>query len=204
MNAISRLSLMFLTAALVFPGLLAAQDRQFSTQAVGGETPQAGISSGTASGARGGVQFRRVNGNQVINAREAKREIEIVVRPDGRISVNITRQYGPDELDRLLRREPTLEEYVKSFPRTAGDSDVELSIGLTSRFDAADEESLRDKDIAAFNLYRKYKQAARQSRSPFGRLPSVGDQRQIGPVLPDLENRADPKSDPSGGGNRGN
>ena len=206
MKIYARPSLVFLTVVLVFPVLLIAQDdnRKIETGKIGGGTGLIGDSGAPATGGGNGVKVKNSGGNKIINVKEDRRDIEIVIRADGHIFVNITKHFGPDELDSLIRRQPDLEEYVKSFPKTSGDKDVQLSIGLTSRYDAANGEELKEENIAAYNLYKKFSQRSTRANSRIRKLPSVGGgNRNIGPLLPGNNGRVkqpDPGKQNNNGG----
>ena len=209
MHKFAPAAVVVLALLMTCSGELTAQDpvdRDITTALFGNDT-------GPKRGGKNGVKVRNSNGNKIINVKEDKRDIQVVVRSDGHIFVNITKHFGPHELDNLIRREPSLEEYIKSFPKTAGDKDVHLSIGLTTRYDAPNEQELRDKNIAAFNLYKKF---SRQTNQPYRRIggqkKKVRDnlQRQIGPFVPGDNGPVktpDPgqqnEGDQSSGGNNG-
>ena len=128
-------------------------------------------------------------GFQTIAVKEENRDVDIILHGDGRIKVDVTRQFGPDEMDTLIRRAPELERHIRAFPRQSGNKSVRLSVGLTTSVEGTDAMDLRAKDLVAFNLYKKYVEEASRIGMGGG-VPNgpvrggVPSKRIIGPAMP--------------------
>ena len=106
-----------------------------------------------------GPRVSVVNGVRTIEVEESSRKIKIVEDPQKGIYIEITKQYGPKELASLKNRMPDLGEYIDLFPEQLNNSDIELTIGVTSKFSAANAEDLERQDQGAYNVYRRFANA---------------------------------------------
>ncbi|MCH2181581.1 MAG: hypothetical protein MK108_06200 [Mariniblastus sp.] len=122
---------------------------------------QPASTSGNAGGfsSNSGPRVSVVNGVRTIEVEESSRKIKIVEDPQQGIYIEITKQYGPKELASLKNRMPELGEYIDLFPQQLNNSDIELSIGVTSKFTAANAEDLERQDQGAYNIYRRFTRA---------------------------------------------
>jgi hypothetical protein len=117
--------------------------------------------AGNAGGAIGrttnsGPRVSVVNGVRTIEVEESSRKIKIIEDPQKGIYIEITKQYGPKELASLKNRMPDLGEYIDLFPEQLNNSDIELTIGVTSKYSAANAEDLERQDQGAYNVYRRF------------------------------------------------
>lgn len=106
-----------------------------------------------------GPRVSVVNGVRTIEVEESSRKIKIIEDPQKGIYIEITKQYGPKELASLKNRMPDLGEYIDLFPEQLNNSDIELTIGVTSKYSAANAEDLERQDQGAYNVYRRFANA---------------------------------------------
>jgi hypothetical protein len=110
-----------------------------------------------SSGSRISVRMSVENGVRKIHAEEDGVRTVIDEDPSGHIVVRITRQYGPGELDQLMEDHPALYMSVKDFPTTTEDAEaVEVSVGVTRKFEAESVEALQEKHPQAHAAWEKY------------------------------------------------
>lgn len=103
------------------------------------------------------VQMSLENGVKKIRAEEAGVKTYIEESPDTGILIKITRQYGPDQMDDLREKHPGLYMSSKDFPATTDDgATVEVTIGVTEKFAAANAEELEAEHPEIFKAYKKY------------------------------------------------
>ncbi|MEM7453317.1 MAG: hypothetical protein AAF456_03070 [Planctomycetota bacterium] len=93
------------------------------------------------------------------------RDIAIEIEPDGRIRMAVKRRYSNTQLNMLARTYPELEIPIREFPTVAGEAAIELTVAVTSRYEAADEIELQDLYPAAFNIYKRFLQEANDQRT---------------------------------------
>jgi hypothetical protein len=106
-----------------------------------------------------GPRVSVVNGVRTIEVEESSRKIKIIEDPQKGIYIEITKQYGPKELASLKNRMPDLGEYIDLFPEQLNNSDIELTIGVTSKYSAANAADLERQDQGAYNVYRRFANA---------------------------------------------
>lgn len=112
-----------------------------------------------SSGSNMSVQISIENGIKKIHAEEAGTKTYIEESRESGILVKITRQYGPDQMDELMEKHPGLYMSVKDFPATAENgAAVEVTIGVTEKFEAADSKELETRHPEVFKAYKKYSQ----------------------------------------------
>jgi len=103
------------------------------------------------------VQMSLENGVKKIRAEEAGVKTYIEESLETGILVRITRQYGPDQMDELRDKHPGLYMSVKDFPsKTESEATVEVTIGVTEKFEAADAKELEANHPEIFKAYEKY------------------------------------------------
>ena len=149
---------------------------------VGGNFGNRNTNFGTNNGPRVTVS----NGVRTIEVDESARKIKIVEDPQRGIYVEVTRKYGPNEMASLKSRMPNLGEYIDLFPKQLDNSDIELTIDVTSKFNAANAQDLEQQDAGAYNIYRRFanvqqsnSQLQSQRRNRGGVPPGFGQ-----PILP--------------------
>lgn len=137
-------------------------------------------------GTNNGPRVTVSNGVRTIEVDESARKIKIVEDPQRGIYVEVTRKYGPNELASLKSRMPNLGEYIDLFPKQLDNSDIELTIDVTSKFNAANAQDLEQQDAGAYNIYRRFanvqqsnSQQQSQRRNRGGVPPGFGQ-----PILP--------------------
>ena len=162
-----------------------------------GNQPASGFGNGTRYSSNSGPKVSVVNGVRTIEVEESSRTIKIVEDPQNGIYVEIKKQYGPKELASLKNRMPDLGEYIDLFPQQLNNNDIELSIGVTSKFTAANAEDLQQQDQGAYNIYRRFT----RMQSNNGQQSNSGQQFQRGfpPTPPISQPLNRPKNLPSFG-----
>ena len=162
-----------------------------------GNQPASGFGNATGYASNSGPKVSVVNGVRTIEVEESSRKIKIVEDPQNGIYVEIKKQYGPKELASLKNRMPDLGEYIDLFPQQLNNNDIELSIGVTSKFTAANAEDLQQQDQGAYNIYRRFT----RTQSNNGQQSNSGQQFQRGfpPTPPISQPLNRPKNLPSFG-----
>ncbi len=117
---------------------------------------------------RNGVQITKGSNSQDGN-------FKIKIDADGAISVQMTREYGVDDADKIMESHPELYMYLKAIPTEVGNSKIKIKFEITTTYKADDEAALKEKDADAFALYEKY---GKQRRNGF-RLPAIRDGRGL-------------------------
>lgn len=79
----------------------------------------------------------------------------IVRESDAGIEVEFAQAYGPNDLDKLKEKHPDLHMHVTSFPKTTGNSAVELTVSVKEKVSAKDESELKEKSPEAFAVFKK-------------------------------------------------
>ena len=74
--------------------------------------------------------------------------------------MEVTRNYGPRQMNQLKSKLPELGEYIDMFPSEVGSDQVSLSIELTSKYNARTPQELADKDKGIYNIYQRYTREA--------------------------------------------
>ncbi len=73
------------------------------------------------------------------------------------IVLKITRRYGPEQMDILMEEHPGLYMAMKDFPTEVEDAEeIEVSVGVTKKYEAANAEELEEKHPEVFKSYQKY------------------------------------------------
>jgi len=116
------------------------------------------------------------------------------------IVVKITRRYGPEQMDILMEEHPGLYMAMKDFPTEVEDAEeIEVSLGVTKKYEAANAEELKEKHPEVFKSYQKYNSgnsgSIRTWRGGIGRggigIPEIRitpelELRRGGIVIPDI------------------
>ncbi len=97
------------------------------------------------------------NGIKTTKSSDSTRDITITEDPPAGIVVEVTRHYGPDDIDLLKRRHPELVDYVELFPKQSGPHEIQLNLAIKSVYRAADLEQLKNRHPEAFSLYRRHR-----------------------------------------------
>ncbi len=110
------------------------------------------------------------SGVTTINASEDGVKTWIQDDPNRGITVKITRQYGPEQMDLLMEEQPELYMHLNSIPEETEDAEVEVTVGVTKTYEADDAEDLKQQHPEAFKLYEKYTSGDADIRAFGGRL----------------------------------
>ncbi len=85
---------------------------------------------------------------------------------DDFVEIQYAKTYGPKDLDKLKKDQPALYMHVTSFPKTSGDSKVELTISVTEVARAETIDELKEKNAYAYKLFNRF--------SKHGGIPAMG------------------------------
>ncbi len=145
-------------AGFYFCALSSAQQIEISPQVLVGQGEGIGVIddmqvSGSSSSSfsvtdQNGVKTTRVNDNG--------KKMEIVEDPASGIICKVTKTYGPNDLAKLEEEQPELFMHLSAIPKTIGEAQVEINIGVTSTYTAADKDELKTKHPEVYKLYAKY------------------------------------------------
>lgn len=86
--------------------------------------------------------------------------IVITENPSRGITVEITKSYDPSKHGELKRKLPDLSEYVEMFPTEMDTHRIELNVNIVSTYTGRTLEELRDQNVGAFNIYRRFAKEA--------------------------------------------
>ena len=132
--------------------LVSAQERPLLRGAL---IDGAGITISSSGGGLS-IQSSTRDGVRTIKANDNGKKTEIVIEADGLITVKHTKQYGPDDMDELEKTHPDLIMYLQAIPKEAGNHKVEVSLNITTDYEADSEEDLKERHPEIFKLYEKY------------------------------------------------
>ncbi len=94
------------------------------------------------------------NGITTTQVKEADLEIKIEETPDG-IFMEIGRSYTRDDLDQLRSSHPELATALEAFPTAADGYDVQLSVRAVKKYEAINEEDLKEEHPEAYEQYER-------------------------------------------------
>jgi hypothetical protein len=94
------------------------------------------------------------NGVTTTVVKEQDQEIKIEETPDG-IFMEIGRSYTLADVDTLRSSHPELAKALESFPQTADGLAVELSVRAVQKYEAINEDDLKEEHPEAFAQYRR-------------------------------------------------
>ena len=107
-----------------------------------------------------GVKTTRVNDNG--------KKMEIVEDPASGITCKVTKNYGPNDLAKLEDEQPELFMHLSAIPKTVGESQVEINVGVTTTYTATDKDELETKHPEVYKLYAKYTKESAVGRIHLG------------------------------------
>lgn len=102
------------------------------------------------------IQSTTRDGVQTIKAQENGIKTEIVIDVDKAIKIKHTKAYGPDDFEKLEKDHPDLIMYLESVPKTVGNNKVELTLNVTSDYEASSADDLKERHPEIYKLYEKY------------------------------------------------
>ena len=85
---------------------------------------------------------------------------------DDFVEIQYAKTYGPKDLDKLKKDQPALYMHATSFPKTSGDSKVELTISVQEVAKAETLDELEEKNAYAYKLFNRF--------SKHGGIPAMG------------------------------
>ncbi len=109
------------------------------------------------------------NGVKTTRVNDRGKRIEIVEDPASGITCKVTKNYGPKDLAKLEDEQPELFMHLSAIPKTVDNSQVEISVGVTTTYSAADKDELESKHPDVFKLYAKYTDEKMVPRMPMRR-----------------------------------
>lgn len=110
----------------------------------------------SSSGGGLSIQSTTRDGVRTIKANDNGKKTEIVIDAEGFITVKHTRQYGPDDMEQLEKTHPDLIMHLQAIPKESGNHKVEVSLNITTDYDAENEADLKERHPEIFELYEKY------------------------------------------------
>ncbi len=133
-----------------------------------GRVPQA-MQIGGVAGSSGGMSFSRstVNGVTTSVLKERHQEIKLEETPDG-IFLEIGRWYSRDDVEQLRPTNPELAKALEAFPSSADGASVELSVRVAQKYEAVNDEDLREEHPEAYETYLKISKIAKGGAAGFG------------------------------------
>jgi hypothetical protein len=107
-------------------------------------------------GGPNGVSYSRSSNNGVTTTvmKEGDQEIKLEETPDG-IFLEIGRSYTRKDVDELKTTHPELAKALEAFPTIADGNDVELSVRAVKKYEAVNEEDLKEEHPEAYEHYQK-------------------------------------------------
>lgn len=107
-------------------------------------------------GNAGGRSYSRSTQNGITTTvvKEQDQEIKIEETPDG-IFMEIGRTYTRADVESLRSAQPELAKALESFPETADGVAVQVSVRAVQKYEAINEEDLKEEHPAAFEQYRR-------------------------------------------------
>ncbi len=96
------------------------------------------------------------NGVKTTKVADGINRMTIVEDPASGITCKVTKTYGPDDLAKLEDEQPELFMHLSAIPKTVGESQIEINVGVTSTYTAADKDELKAKHPDVYKLYDKY------------------------------------------------
>jgi hypothetical protein len=107
-------------------------------------------------GNAGGRSYSRSTQNGVTTTvvKESDQEIKIEETPDG-IFMEIARTYTRADSESLKSLQPELAKALESFPETADGVAVEVSVRAVQKYEAINEDDLKEEHPMAFEQYRR-------------------------------------------------
>lgn len=117
------------------------------------------------TGSSSSFSITNENGVKTTRVVDGTTRMAIVEDPASGITCAVTRTYGPNDLAKLEEEQPELFMHLSSIPKNVGESQIEISVGVTSTYSAADPDELKSKHPDVYKLFRKYTQ-----EQGFGRM----------------------------------
>ena len=103
-----------------------------------------------------GRQTSTRDGITTTTARDANREIKITEDGKSGILVEVTRNYGPQDLAALGKKHPELVDFVEMFPDRVDNHEIELNLAIKTVYRSPNLAELKKRHPEAFNIYRRY------------------------------------------------
>lgn len=103
-----------------------------------------------------GRQTSTRDGMTTTTVRDANRDIKIMEDQQSGIVVEVTRNYGPQDLVALRKKHPDLVDFVEMFPDRVGNHEIELNLAIKTVYRSANLAELKKRHPEAFNIYRRY------------------------------------------------
>ena len=107
-------------------------------------------------GSSSSFSFTNENGVKTTKVADGTNRMTIVEDPASGITCKVTKTYGPNDLAKLEDEQPELFMHLSAIPKTVGESQIEISVGVTSTYTAADKDELKAKHPDVYKLYNKY------------------------------------------------
>ncbi|MBL8888986.1 MAG: hypothetical protein JNL67_03340 [Planctomycetaceae bacterium] len=104
----------------------------------------------------GGVSFSRSSSNGVTTTvmKEGDQEVKLEETPDG-IFIEIGRSYTRNDVDQLKSSHPELAKALEAFPTIADGNEVELSVRAVKKYEAVNEDDLKEEHPEAYEQYQR-------------------------------------------------
>lgn len=131
------------------------------------------------------VSFTNENGVKTTKVADRKTRLTIVEDPASGITCKVTKTYGLDDLDALEQEQPELFMHLSAIPKTINESEVEVTVGVTTSYTAADKDELKSKHPDVFKLYDKYSGEKAIRRMGLGRAMPMLRLREGFQFVPD-------------------
>lgn len=104
----------------------------------------------------GGVSYSRSSNNGVTTTvmKEGDQEVKLEETPDG-IFLEIGKSYTREDVDQLKSSHPELAKALEAFPASADGNEIELSVRAVKKYEAVNEEDLKEEHPEAFEHYQR-------------------------------------------------
>ncbi len=111
---------------------------------------------------QGGRKTSTRDGITTTTARDANRDIKIMEGLKTGIVIEVTRNYGPEDLAALGKMHPDLVDYVEMFPDQVDNHEIELNLAIKTVYHSPTLAELKKRHPEAFNIYRRYHTVAEE------------------------------------------
>jgi hypothetical protein len=102
------------------------------------------------------ISVSNVNGVKTTKIRAGLARMELTEDPASGVTCKLTKVYGPEDLKKLEDEQPELFMHLSAIPKTIGESEIEINVGVTTTYHAADMDELKAKHPEVYEQFEKY------------------------------------------------